>query len=153
MLYATFQSPTQLYMGRLEQTDKDELNEREDMSVEDGFDQFIKLRNKGVDEQVKVLKEIAEQFAGKPAGIDAGTQLVQLLAKYSDTTEADLAAAGKAVVDSAKPYGRELEVQLASSTVRDLLKSPKGLATAVELSQRAEKLLTESDPPIRTRCH
>jgi hypothetical protein len=149
MLYATVQGPKELYLARLEPSDQDELKERDDVTVEEGFDQFIKLTGKDFDEKTKILRSIVENYAGKPAAVEAGRQLAGRLARDPDASEADVQAAVKALLESTQPYGRELEVQTSQLVARDLLNTTKGLPAAVELAQRAEKLLTDADPPVR----
>jgi hypothetical protein len=149
MLFATIQGPKQLMLGRLEPSDQDELKERDEVTVEDGFDAFIKLMGKGDATKIMILKDIAERYAGKPAGIAAGQQLLQMLADDNDSTEVALRAAAKGLVDSVANYGREMEVQTAADAALELLKAEKGVAPALEMARRAEKLLTDTDPPVR----
>ena len=110
--YATVQGPKELMLGRLEPSDQDELKERDEVSVEEGFDLFAKFTGKGDKRKIEVLKEVMERYPGKPVAIVAGQQLLDKLADLGEGSEDELRSIAKNLVDSTKNYGREMEIQI-----------------------------------------
>jgi hypothetical protein len=151
MLYASFQLGPQMLVGRLDRTEDTEIKPAEAAKPEEGFDKLGKLQSATDEDKVKGYKELLEKEAGKPVGLFAGLQLLQTQSRAKEpAAEADLKATAEAVNKAAEPYGHELQLQMAVNTANALMRADKGAAVAAEVARKAEKLLTDKDPPART---
>jgi hypothetical protein len=114
-----------------------------------GFEDWQKARRQSsADEKIAALKAVLEKYAEEPIALLAAQDLAEL-----EVDKGDKAAARAAVerfLQTATPYGREVELSIALQITRVLNARDRDADLALEAARKAAELLRQEDSPSRT---
>ena len=132
----------------LERTTENELDQANPATTVEGADELRKLNSKDEKVRAEAMKIIQEKYEGKPVVYAAALRCWQ----HYNGQDADLKrerVVGEEFVQVAARFGRELEIHTATAVARSLVAKKNGADAAISFARRAEKLLVDTDPPIR----